>query len=78
MLIDVKMKETFNFVELLEEGEFNQKCKFGNLIPGHSVYCHSEDPDAPRKCHHTWFYGEDAKGMQDEDCQFYEPNSIKL
>jgi hypothetical protein len=63
-----------NFVEMLEEGKWNQKCIYGHLIPGHSVYCHSNSPGAPRKCHHTWFYGENEKGCQDEDCQFYKLN----
>jgi hypothetical protein len=63
-----------NFVEALEEGKWNQKCIHGYLIPGHSVYCHSENPKAPRKCYHTWYNGRDAVGHQDEDCEFYEPN----
>jgi hypothetical protein len=42
-----------NWVELLEEGLWNQRCKYGHLIPGHSVYCHSDNPNAPRKCHNT-------------------------
>jgi hypothetical protein len=64
-----------NLVELLEDGLWNQKCKHGYLIPGHSVYCHSLCSDAPRKCHHSWFYGEDKKGSQDEDCPYFEANS---
>ncbi len=70
------MKDNFNFVEELEEGKWNQKCKHGHLIPYHSVYCHSDNPEAPRKCHHTWFFGSDAKGYQDEDCPFFEPNPL--
>jgi hypothetical protein len=64
----------FNIVEQIEEGRFNQKCKFGNLIDGHSVYCHCEHENAPRKCRHTWFYGEGEKGLQDEDCEFFQTN----
>lgn len=63
-----------NLVEMMEEGKWNQRCKFGHLIPGHSVYCHSENINAPRKCHRTWYFGKDEKGMQDENCPFYEPN----
>lgn len=63
-----------NLVEMFaEESEqyFNQKCKFGNLVKGHAVYCHSENPNAPRKCTRTWYTGGQ---VNDEDCQFYEPN----
>ena len=63
-----------NFVELgLGEDEmaFNQKCKHGNLVFGHAVYCHSQNPDAPRKCRRSW----ETQGLiKDEDCPFYEQN----
>ena len=67
-------KDMINLVEILEDGLCNQKCKYGYLIPGHSVYCHSDNPEAPRKCRHTWYYGKDDIGKQDQDCPFYEPN----
>jgi len=57
-----------------DEQSFNQKCKYGNLVEGHSVYCHNESPEAPRKCRHTWYYGKDKKGCQDEDCPLFEAN----
>ena len=63
-----------NLVEMFadeSEQSCNQKCKFGNLVEGHAVYCHSENPDAPRKCRRTWYTGGKVK---DEDCEFYEPN----
>ncbi len=63
-----------NLVEMFadkSEQSCNQKCKFGNLVEGHAVYCHSENPDAPRKCRRTWYTGGEVK---DEDCEFYEPN----
>jgi len=63
-----------NLVELMEEGKWNQKCVHGHLIPGHSVYCHSENPKAPRKCHHTWFFGNDVRDVQDEDYPYFELN----
>lgn len=69
--------ESINLVEMFtdeEEQSFNQKCKFGNLVDGHAVYCHSDNPNAPRKCRRTWYYGKNEKGMQDEDCPYYEPN----
>ena len=53
------------------EQSCNQKCKFGNLVEGHAVYCHSENQNAPRKCRRTWYTGGEVK---DEDCEFYEPN----
>lgn len=37
----------FNLVELFEESE-PSGCKFGNLVPGHAIYCHH--PEGPRKC----------------------------
>ena len=63
-----------NLVEICKKGEWNQKCKFGYLILGHSVYCHNENPLAPRKCKRTWFWGENEKGLQDEDCPLFEIN----
>ena len=58
-------------MELIEEGSFNQSCAYGYLIPGHSVYCHSEHPNAPRKCRRTWYTGGRDK---DEDCPYFKPN----
>jgi len=69
--------ENINLVEIMawdEEQSFNQKCKYGNLVEGHSVYCHNKSKDAPRKCRHTWYFGEKEKGMQDEDCPLFELN----
>jgi hypothetical protein len=57
-----------------DKQSFNQKCKFGNLVEGHAVYCHNEDLKAPRKCCHTWYYGNSKKGYQDEDCPLFEIN----
>jgi hypothetical protein len=34
------MKDMHNWIEALEDGEWNQRCKYGYLIPGHSVYIH--------------------------------------
>ena len=65
----------FNLVEMLSdesEKSKNQKCKFGCLVAGHAVYCHSTNPDAPRKCRRSWYSGGSVK---DEDCEFYEPNT---
>ena len=66
-----------NLVELMvgheEGGGFNQPCAHGNLVVGHSVYCHnSEWADAPRKFRRTWYTG----GMtRDEDCEGFKANS---
>ena len=63
-----------NLVEMFadeSEQSCSQKCKFGNLVEGHAVYCHSENPNAPRKCRRTWYTSGEVK---DEDCEFYEPN----
>ena len=60
---------TINLVEMLYEGEsaFDQPCKFGNRVGGHSVYCNnSEWEDAPRKCKRTWYTGGEVR---DEDCE---------
>ena len=66
-----------NLVETVagdDEQLSNQKCKYGNLIDGHAVYCHNKNPEAPRKCRYTWYYGENEKGKQDEDCPLFEVN----
>lgn len=54
------------------EKSFNQKCKFGGLVNGHAVYCHSKNEEAPRKCRRTWYTGGEVK---DETCPFFEPNN---
>lgn len=70
-----------NLVELVAEPEdcaFDQPCKYGHRVDGHAVYCHNTNwADAPRKCMHTWYYGEDAKGKQDKDCPGFAPNNRK-
>lgn len=66
---------SFNLVELFADPAdqcFNQKCKYDNLVEGHAVYCHSPDPNAPRKCKRTWYT---AGRVKDEDCSFYEENT---
>jgi hypothetical protein len=61
-----------SFVELCSpEQGFDQKCIFGNRVESHAVYCHSEHPDAPRKCRRSWYSG---KTVLDEDCPFYVEN----
>lgn len=64
-----------NIVEMCageDEQSFNQTCKFGNLVTGHAVYCHSKNSKAPRKCGKTWSTGGKVK---DETCPFFESNS---
>lgn len=61
-------------VELIaEESAFDQPCRFGNRVEAHAVYCHNPKSGL-NKCRHTWYYGREAKGVQDEDCPFFEPN----
>ena len=49
-------------------GQINP-CKFGDQCEGHACYCNN--PDAYRKCHCSWYYGE--KNL-DSECEYYEPN----
>lgn len=62
-----------NIVELIaDESAFDQPCKYGNRVGGHSVYCHNNEwTDAPRKCRRTWYTGGTER---DEDCPGYAPN----
>lgn len=63
----------FNLVELVEDGNFNQKCRFGKLVDGHAVYCHNNGwLYAPRKCRRTWYTGGEVR---DEDCRGFAPNN---
>lgn len=72
-------KKEFDIAQFLisgMEGEencvYDQPCKYGFRIGGHSVYCHNlKWKDAPRKCRRTWFTGGQEK---DEDCQGFEKN----
>ena len=66
------MVAPINLVEMMagpEDCAFDQKCKFGHRVEGHAVYCHSSNPEAPRKCRRSWYTGNEIK---DEDCPFYE------
>mgnify|MGYP000160791946 FL=1 len=55
-----------------EDSAFDQPCRFGHRVGGHSVYCHNSHwPNAPRKCHRSWYTGGEFK---DEDCAGYAPN----
>lgn len=66
------MSIDINLVELMADPEncaFDQKCKFGYRVEWHSIYCHSSDPNSPRKCRRSWYTGNEIK---DEDCPFYE------
>lgn len=64
-----------NLVELTanpEELNFDQPCKLACRVGSHSVYCHSDNEDSPRKCKLRWMKKEE---IQDGDCSFFEPNS---
>lgn len=62
-----------NVVELLADDDddmgFDQPCKFGHHIKDHSVYCHSENKDMPRKC---W---KNTTTNRHQDCAGFEPNT---
>ena len=67
-----------NLVEMCcgdDESAFNQKCKHGNLVTGHAVYCHNGTwKNAPRKCRNSWYYKDSTPEHQDENCPGYTPN----
>jgi len=68
-----------NLVELMwgdEPGSgFNQRCKYGYLVAGHSVYCHNDEwENSPRKCRRSWYYGGTEPEYTDENCPGYKPN----
>lgn len=64
-----------NLVELVADEEdcaYDQPCLYGHRVEHHAVYCHNKTwKNAPRKCHHTWYYG---GAHCDEDCPGYKPN----
>lgn len=58
-----------------EESAFDQPCKYGHRVESHAVYCHNDQwGGKPRKCRHTWYWGENEKGCQDKDCPGFSPN----
>ncbi len=64
-----------NLVELWEDDENMSEtpCAYGNLVEGHSVYCHNDGwAEGPRKCRRTWYYGEPDK--YDETCEGFKAN----
>jgi len=63
-----------NLIEMIADPEdcaFDQPCEFGYRVEHHAVYCHSDHPNALRKCRRTWYTGGKIK---DEDCEFYKLN----
>ena len=71
---DAACGTTNQIVEMItsDESRFDQLCKFGCLVPGHSVYCHNDGwLYSPRKCHRTWYTGGETR---DEDCPGFKPN----
>jgi hypothetical protein len=55
---------------------FDQPCKFGYRVDGHSVYC--DNKKSPyRKCRCSWYYGRAASIIDkcaDEDCEYFKAN----
>jgi len=45
-----------NLVEMVEEDQHQSPCRFGNIVDGHSCYCHHDQ--GPRKCPIWRHYGE--------------------
>jgi hypothetical protein len=67
----------FNFVEALaeEEEQGETPCAWGNLVEGHSVYCHNDDwLEGPRKCRRTWYTGGEDPEDRDEACPGFKAN----
>jgi hypothetical protein len=65
-------KTNFNMVEYFsdEEQVFDQPCKWGNRVGGHSVYCHNQSTGC-RKCIYRWC---SQKQHEENECGGYEPN----
>lgn len=65
---------SFNIVEMVsdEEQAFDQPCKHGNRVGGHSVYCHSEKAGY-RKCFYRW---ESQRRHEANECGGYEANPL--
>ena len=62
----------FNIVEAFTDSAADQRCKFGNRVDDHAVYCHADHwEDAPRKCRRSWYTGGNVK---DEDCPAFQLN----
>jgi hypothetical protein len=58
-----------DLVELISDSQkYDQSCKFANNCDGHSIYCHSEDKNAPRKC----TYRMNPENM--DKCEFFAEN----
>lgn len=62
-----------NIVELIsDENGFDQRCRFGQRVEDHAVYCHNDNwEDSPRKCLRSWYTNGRIK---DEECAGFEPN----
>lgn len=63
-----------NLVEMCadEDEQSETPCAFGNLVEGHSVYCHNDEwKEGPRKCRRTWYTGGEER---DEACPGFKAN----
>lgn len=64
-----------NLVEMMcgeSDSAFDQLCAHGNHVFGHSVYCHSDRPDMPRKCLRGRYGFEDRDTQR--ECPGFEMN----
>lgn len=65
------MKTKINFPELEEEDQaFDQPCTFANRCGGHSIYCHSTDENAPRRCRFRMYL------ERMNECELFKENKV--
>jgi hypothetical protein len=64
-----------NLVELCAEDDEQKPspCEFGNIVIGHSCYCHHEN--GPRKCHVWRMHGDGPIGWDEKACPMFKKAS---
>ncbi len=64
-----------NLVEICasDEEQKPSPCEFGNIVTGHSCYCHYVN--GPRKCHVWQLYGDGPSGWDEKACAMFKKAS---
>lgn len=64
-----------NLVELCAEDDEQKQspCEFGNIVVGHSCYCHHQN--GPRKCVVWRMHGDGPSGWDEKACPMFKKAS---
>ena len=65
-----------NLCEMMGDDQHDAPCLYGNIVDGHACYCHSDEPEAPRKCPIWRFYGEELPHWNKKECEWFTARAV--